>query len=544
MAGKQASPADGRIRVTVYGTFAVAAPDGAPLTPRSAKSCAIIAMLATAPGARRSRSWIQNRLWSDRGPHQAFGSLRQALLDIRRTLGPYSAVLRASRAAAELDPALFVVEPPPEQGETEFLHELDIRDPAFAEWLKDMRQPPTSGSKAGAMEGAARMSMPPRPTVVIDIAALQPEFAFSAGVMRDQLARSLAEMADVDVIRGPLTLEGTQGVPPGTLLAQAQLVALPPGGVWIRASLEDIERPAIHWSASLKISTPVHQIDDDVQVLGLTHQLTIATVDALARLTPPADSGGSYQSAVMAASAFRRMFKLQHHELEAAAALLDQAIAMSPRGLYHALRAQLSAIRFVERQADGRELRERSEADIVAALAAEPQNSSVLASVANARLIFGNDVESSLVLSRQGVKANRSNPLAWWSLANAMLYSGDLDSAYKAAIFAQGLAENTSLKAWADFQRSLTAAVQGGIREGITFAQSAHALSPNFRPPLRYLIAMQASTGAMEASRTSVRKLSALEPDFTVDRMMSDPAYPASMLRKSKIADKEKLKAV
>jgi hypothetical protein len=552
MSGTQTALAVGRVRLQLCGPFRVESPDGTDMTPVSARSCAILAMLATAPGLRRGRFWIQNRLWSDRGPQQASGSLRQAFLDIRRALGRYGGILVTTRVTAQLLADSIEIKAPPARGgaeETSFLQGLDIRDLAFRDWLQEMRL--LRAVSAPGVEGslhfvrAMPVADPVRPTVILEVASETPTQAgHFSNVLHDWIARSIADIADVDVIRGPLPVEQYLLLPRGALLAQMQIVEMPGNRIWIRAGLEDLASTSIRWSGSLKLTAAMAELDDNHQVLALVHQLVFAVVDVLSRLEPGVESGQYYQAAIMAAAAFRRMFKLQHHELDVAGSLLDRAIAMAPRGLYHALRAQLSTIRLIERQSDPNELPERCEADIVAALAIEPMNSGVLACVANARLNFSKDIESSLILSRQSVRANRSNPLAWWSLANASLYAGDHETAYAAAVSAQLLADASPLKAWADFQRSLTAFVRGQVAEGLTFAQSAHAFSPGFRPPLRYLIAIQASAGSRDASRDAARKLKSLEADFSIERMMSDPDYPASMLRRSHLVNSETFKGI
>ncbi|MBX9908174.1 MAG: hypothetical protein K2Z25_05615 [Beijerinckiaceae bacterium] len=542
----QTPPIDGRIRLQLYGPFRVLSPDGVDLTPASAKSCALLAMLAIAPGLRRGRSWIQNRLWSDRRPAQAAGSLRQALLDIRRALGRHAGALVSTRVVAQLIAERVEIEPRPAQTSEElaFLQGLDVNDLAFRTWLREMRGLRADGAGTAAAP-ASPDRRPVRPTLVVEIAS-EPELShgFFSRLLYDQIARSLTESADVDVVRGPLPIEQSLRLPEGALSVQAHIATLPGGSIWLRLSLEDMARTAIRWSSTLKLPAPIVELDDNPPVLGLIHRLVFAAIEALSSYNPTRDCDGDYRAAIMAASAFRRMFRLRHQDLEASAALLDHAIAIAPRGLYHAMRAQLSTIRAIERQSCAAELRELSEADIAAALASEPLNSSVLSAAANTKLVFDNDVASSLILSRQGVRSNRSNPLAWWSLANAALYAGDHEAAYSAAVFAQQLADSSSLKPWADFQRSLTAAVHGRIDEGVAFAMSAHVLSPSFRPPLRYLIALQARSGAVTESRDAVRKLGRLEVDFSVERLISDPAYPASMLRRSRLADADIMKRI
>ena len=57
------------------------------VTPRGRKAKAIIAYLSTQPGARIPREKLTDLLWGDRSEAQARASLRQALLEIRRSTG-------------------------------------------------------------------------------------------------------------------------------------------------------------------------------------------------------------------------------------------------------------------------------------------------------------------------------------------------------------------------------------------------------------------------------------------------------------------------
>ena len=52
---------------------------GMDLTPRGRKSQGSPALVAVSPALRRSRSWLQDKLWSDRPQEQGSASLRQYL---------------------------------------------------------------------------------------------------------------------------------------------------------------------------------------------------------------------------------------------------------------------------------------------------------------------------------------------------------------------------------------------------------------------------------------------------------------------------------
>ena len=73
--------------IRLVGVFEVRDDQGRDCTPRGSKARAILAMLCQTPDRLRARRWLEGRLWSDRGADLASGSLRQALMEIRKALG-------------------------------------------------------------------------------------------------------------------------------------------------------------------------------------------------------------------------------------------------------------------------------------------------------------------------------------------------------------------------------------------------------------------------------------------------------------------------
>ncbi len=131
--------------IRMIGVFEVQDAAGRDLTPRGSKSRALLAMLCQTPGHRRPRRWLEQRLWSDRGQEQASGSLRQALTELRKMLGPMADRLTSDRDCVTLadfstdlmrDPA--AARDALAQGR-EFLEGIDIVDAAFNLWLADER---------------------------------------------------------------------------------------------------------------------------------------------------------------------------------------------------------------------------------------------------------------------------------------------------------------------------------------------------------------------------------------------------------------------
>lgn len=537
------------VRIRLLGTFSIRSGADDDLTPASMKTQGLVALLATSPEMKRSRTWLQDRLWSDRAPKQASGSLRQALHDLKRALGPFADVVSATRSVVSLDPAqvAVVTEASSDYPEDDqFLSGIDVRDPEFEDWLRSMRSHFAEASARNSTPQSApdrtiRYSPPRRLRVALTGSVTPPDAdaALLESAFLDYVQRSITELFDVEFSFGLPDLE--MSVQPDFIVA-AQGALNISGEYWLRASLEYASDISTLWSHQTKLGAGDVPPSENPRSLSLAHQLIRAFGEQLLRSREDYTRPTPLIGDTLAATAIRKMFTMRSEEVSAAESLLSAAMEAKPRGLYHAWRAQLISIRHVERQKlDAQALREESRECIRRALESEPLNSNVLAAAANARLIFEGDVAQCSALARQSVAANKSNPLAWWSWSNANLYAGELDASYAAAVTAQAIGAQSTLEFWTSFQRALTAAVRGDFDEALGYAALSNALAPSFRPPLRYLAAVASKVGRMPAAGRALEQLSILESEFSVERMVNDPDYPVSMMRKANLIEPEHL---
>jgi hypothetical protein len=79
-------------------------------------------------------------------------------------------------------------------------------------------------------------------------------------------------------------------------------------------------------------------------------------------------------------------------------------------------------------------------------------------------------------------------------------------------------------------QCCLTALSIEQIAEARDHARLAHFKMPNFRPALRYLVALSALSGQTEAAATHARALGRIEQGFSVENMI-ETSYPLDTLR-------------
>lgn len=129
------------------GEFRAQNADGSDLK-LTGKPKALLALIASAPDARRSRSWLREKLWSDRNPEQATASLRQALLSVKKSLGTNSHVLLSDRNEIGLErgecqidinnPQALVADNP-KVVFSEFLEGMFLQDAKFQKWLVEQR---------------------------------------------------------------------------------------------------------------------------------------------------------------------------------------------------------------------------------------------------------------------------------------------------------------------------------------------------------------------------------------------------------------------
>ena len=112
MAEKQLDDCDGSLpaglapaRLTLFGEFALAGPDGSAIVLPNRRARALLAILALAPGHSLARETITGLLWPGRFEAQARASLRQCLLELGKILDAHDcAILSVARDTVALNP--------------------------------------------------------------------------------------------------------------------------------------------------------------------------------------------------------------------------------------------------------------------------------------------------------------------------------------------------------------------------------------------------------------------------------------------------------
>ena len=521
----------------LHGAFRVSTESGKVVTPRAEKAQALIALLATSPNGERSRQWLQSKLWSDRGSSQAAGSLRQALVQIRQSFGDAKDVVSASRSRVWLD--LTKINIAPANGQ-EFLEGIDARDDEFESWLtleRSVRETPAPARPILVLPKHPSHELPRTWTISVDSTALGGDLAnWFAQLFADAVSRHLRDFFSARVVVGP----ADEMLNP-VLSAKVNAYSDSESSLGVRISLEQQQTGEQLWAGSQHVKAHGGPPIDDPEILRLLNELVEAVGDALvgSRLAHLDDPDQLCRQAI------RGLFSMKAENVLTADRHFAEAFDRRGRGLYLAWRAQIKTIQKVERHdTDAKRLREEAEFLCARALELEPNNSMVLATVANTRGFLMQDPHSSLALARRSVQLNPGNPMAWWALSSANVYGGDIKSSYLNALNARNLASLSPHRFWWDNQLFGAAVVLGRLDEALKLAEAAYAQNPNFRPPLRYLIAFYANAAREEDALRAASALTGLEPDFSVERLARDRDYPASLIHRAPGLDIDKLSSI
>jgi tetratricopeptide (TPR) repeat protein len=461
-------------------------------------------------------------LWSDRAAQQGAGSLRQALRQIRLALQHTGIVLEADRRNVRLDLDTISVS---HTGEGEFLEGLDIRDEQFEHWLVIERSRRDGSPKISVVDSGF-VPEPSGPWHIALIPGSQTgvELWFETSFC-DVVSRNITESLNATVSIGqPAERRDRQ------LEIGVQGFSLN-GAFSLRLSLRHQANNHQIWAGSRSLPLEGAPPIDRPEGLGLISEMTEALTNYIRHID---GTDRNDDPDILCARAIRALFTMRADRVREADALFAKAFDLKPRGLYLAWRAKTRTINRVEQHSDdiaglieeGREFSFR-------ALEMEPQNSMVLSHVADTAGHLLNDKQRSFELSKNGVLLNPANPMAWSALSSAQLYLGNLADSRQAAIRGRNLALMAHNRFWWDQQLFGVTLLMGNLDEALRLCRTTTALNPHFRPPSRYLIALYAHFGQLDAASRVAEKLQQEETDFSVERLIDDQDYPASLLRRA-----------
>lgn len=553
----------------LFGPFTVQGPQGADLTPKSRKSRAILAMLAVAPRGSRSRVWLRDKLWSDRGEDQASASLRQALLDIRSALGADAArAFSADKHTVSLDLAAIKVDALEAMkpgglggiaGQTDnFLEGIDVRDPEFEEWLmlerqswhrrieeagfahdlapkakaEDHRQsvavpqtaqrPADPGHQPHSEPGLQAWRVALMPPVILggDPAAV----LVQADVQRALLAafQETGDLRMVDMAPTPFgdLIGGYARLPEQiNLTAQVRVFADP---VMLRVAIV-LQSPldnTLIWADEVQLRR--QQANDPSIAMPL---IVRATEEALRHFlrrsgTEVAEAEGRLAAAVTS------MFRLTRDDLDRSEATLRRHITAHPSAQGYAWMAFLNTFRVGQKfNPNDAPLIEETQHFARRALEMEPANALVSALVGHIHSYLFGEFDYAAGLFEQSLRVNPAQTLAWDLYAMLHAYAGQPKRALAMARWARHLGAFSPHRYYFDTTRAITGNFSGEHLTAIEAGRAALAERPDFNSLLRVLVSSNAHMDRPDEARIFLNKLLTVEPNFSVNSLR-EGGYP------------------
>lgn len=563
---------DTDLEIFLFGPPTVLDRKGNQLTPKNQKSKAIVAMLALAPRGSRSRVWLRDKLWSDRSEDQAAASLRQALLDIRKSLGTdykdilitdkYSVTMDLSRVRVDAmqlrqqaDRGLLQISEEHRDVSEHFLEGFDICDPEFESWLtlerqiweqkfeewsgadtrdgqldtasddwrsNDRRTKPSSWNAASRNNNQTRRaSGSSGETWAIGLQDVPPHQP-CASLFRQKLMRNLYEMGRIPVL----------SIDPHMQAKARQDVAMPlfirmnevtlENEVRLTVELVSRENGVTLWVSSQAFTKTAFEDPTSSNLNAIVSQ----TVIQLGRLLQSlAFSPDSARAGVLIECIYQ-IFGLSEDHLNSADEKLQTLLKHQPNAQTYAWMAFSKSFQVGQRFTPDAAA-QISEAQYYATRALEEDEFDplVLSLAAHIHSYLFSEFDLAASLYERALKLDPEQTFGWDLYATLNAYAGRNSKALAMASWAQHLGANTPISYYFDTTKCIAAALAGDHKSAIAAGERALVQRPKFNSILRYLISSHAHLGNVQMLESLCQRLNEVEPDFSA-KVLQGTGYP------------------
>ncbi|MGR9348693.1 SARP family transcriptional regulator (plasmid) [Rhizobium leguminosarum] len=564
-------------RMFLLGPFALVDAEGRSVTPKSKKAQALLAMLALSARGSRSRIWLRDKLWSDRSDDQAAASLRQALLDIHKTLGPARDLLIADKNTVWLDMDRLVLDTElvvrtnrsADQITDELLEGIDIRDPEFEDWLtlerqnwysrlnvgqvhdvfEPRQQPSRDIAKHSALlplTGAPDVPRQGKPAEIASsnpyrrpadgdwqwVMVLQPPIVVGVGEggqiaatrFQNLIAKAITDGLAIGVSDLSFTLPDFEESEQRISLPICLQLRLTFDGdmVMIELVMKHLINNRIHWLSSQAINRTQFERGE----FGTAAALISQAVDQLAYFLETQANDRRLSQDGLLIDAVNAIFRLSRSDLDNAERRLEEQIQYQPRSSTFAWLSFIRTFQVGQRfNALDAHLIEEAQAYARKALELDPQNSVSLALVGHVHSFLFGEYDYAANLFEKSIRLNPALPLSWDLYAMLHCYAGQPDKAVAMARWVQELGVYSPHKYYFDTTKCIAAALAGDHAAAIAAGEEALRARPNFNSLLRYLASSHAHSNNLGGARHYLQRLEAVEGGFSINAFRGS-GYP------------------
>jgi len=516
----------GKLQIQPWGMFQLKSAEGV-CTPKGMKESGLVALLAFSPQMHRSREWLQDRLWSDRTTSQAQGSLRRALSNLRKSLGPAADVVGSDRNSIWLETAQVEVQQTPPQPEAEFCGSLTIKDPEFEDWRRDqqLQQDPPE-EELFRIQPSAPVQSAPRLRVLIQSLG-EPDDRIEAFAMEHLsmlLTKRLLTLGEIEIVtEGSGQAEETSAFSTTIELRSHAL------GGWLSIHLRLLsgEHRSCFWADHLSLEL-------DMAALMTRNELAPFVARAAGAIAHrlPQRQQSDLPRCLRVQRASELLFTGNRSRIDHGDLLLEKLQGEENDGMVSAWRSFAKLTQALEFGDFSPEVTQQALSLADDSLIDSRSNSVVIALASIVNMKLGSDFDYGFYLAKEAHGYCGDDPYALNALCQAHFFRSEYDQAYQLSKTARSVAAGLPNKYYWDIQACLAALGVGQLEEARDFAWQSHLRWPSCRPPLRYLVALSLLQGDWDAAQSFAAKLRRLEPGFDFSQLLTED-YPVETLRRT-----------
>ncbi len=513
--------------ISGHGPFLMKDAGGNDCAPRSQRARAAIVLIGLAPNQIRGRRWLEEHLWSTREAKQASGSLRQALSEIRKSLGYNAEIIQSDRRSIWFAPDTVSVSLDESLGD--FLEDTHVNDPAFKNW-KALQSAP-GGKATHAASGSLILAALP----VDDALNIRCMTSQNAGTGAAILGEIVAQQVG-DGLAHQIRSHRMSGDLP---------VAAQTSGLDIEVDCNVVEdngfcvvfikvvHPAsgrLLFSKSFRAEGPASTLVDKIDVAQTVFEASEQTLGNLpvALTTETA----STRAAALGRLAVQKIFSFEPQALQEADRLLEQAYSTDQSALFMAWRGLLQMILSIE-LASGKIpiLYDKANEFVEIATQNANNNPRVQSLVALTRVMMFGDQYGALAAAEKAAIASPQDPFALQALAVSKMLAGAYEEAFELSSQSQLIASRSRFGQWWNLHHCTVSVAAGRMDAALAAGEMAVSNAPALRAVQRHLIVAYASLDDLENAERVSKRLAKIEPGFSLDRLLRDTDYPVRTMR-------------
>lgn len=492
------------------------------MSPTKQKERALLALLAYSPQRKRSRLWLQGKLWSESPPSRGGGSLRRALANVKMIGRQAEPFIESDKHSIWLTPRILVERLTLNTAE-EFLSDLSFEEEEFETWRRIQ-----IASAQNTLGTSIQQSTPPPKDKLRILIRGHRQIANDnvSGIMHmleailseSFAAQGLVVVAETDDIseKPDLTCELDSHAVGAEIIIHARCYA----GT----------QKYFLWSGRTKVlSTP----QSAKQFFELNQFANVVFTAIVKRGHKEHRTGAFFQLNHAAAMLFSGQRARIMHADEVFSGLLDDG---SECALVYSWRAFQRVTQQIEFPSGSADVAEEGLQFAKDALCRGANNPTATALAAQAILKLSGDVDWADHLTRRALALEDTNPYALNIAGHVSTLLGKYHSSYElssaAACAARGLPNEFI---W-DMQLALASLGAGRLEEAFQSAKGSHYANVYYRPALRYLVALSILLGRDAEAKRFEARLKDVEPGFERGHLFR-PDYPVDTLRSLGLLD-------